>query len=130
MASTSRGSFCGKGGALANFFRNIIESNPPMNARQPSGNQAHLNGKPSGCRTGRMLKDKSTKCISHAHAQSGIMMGKVCFTSIRSSVRNGMKKWPKMMIMLMHHHEPCSRPTYQKVSSGMLAFQMMKYCAK
>ena len=40
-----------------------------------------------------------------------------------------MKKWPKMMIRPIHHHVPCSRMTYQKVSSGMLAFQMMKYCA-
>src|SRR6266487_3168170 len=127
MASTSRGSFCGKGGALANFFRNIIESNPPMNARQPSGNQAHLNGKPSGCRTGRMLNDKSTKCISQAQAQIGIMIGKVCFTSIRNSVRNGTKKWPKMMTNPIQNQvlcSPCalySRTTYQNVSSGMLA---------
>ena len=41
-----------------------------------------------------------------------------------------MKKWPKMMIMPTQNQVPFSRMTYQNVSSGMLAFQMMKYCEK
>ena len=77
-----------------------------------------------------MLNATSKKCISQPQAQSGIMMVNFSFQSMRSSIRNGRKKWKKMMIMLTSHHVPFSRSTYQKVSSGIFAFQMMKYWPK
>ena len=74
---------------------------------------------------------RSTKCISQAHAQIGSIAASFSFTSIRSSARNGTKKWPKiMMIAPVNHHVPFRASRYQKVSSGMFAFQMMKYCPK
>src|SRR5262245_58938666 len=96
----------------------------------PTYNQSHRRGKPSLCGTGRMLKDKSTKCMHQAQMQIGVMMLNTDFTSIRSNARNGTKKWPKMITIPTQNQVPRSRTTYQNVSSGMFAFQMMKYCAK
>ncbi len=101
-----------------------------MKAQHPRLIQIHCQGKPSGYKTGMMLKERSTQCISHVQAQRGSMYRKMLFTSIRSRARNGRKKWPKMMISPTYHQVPFSRTKYQKVSSGILPFQMMKYWAK
>ena len=76
-----------------------------------------------------MLKLKSSACISHASAQTGMTILKLLFAFTGSSRKNGTKKCPKIKIMLTHHHEPCSRMRYKKVSVGMFAFQTTKYCA-
>src|SRR5208282_758797 len=130
MASSRRGSCFGNGACALKSFRKTRPSNPPMNARQPNCSRIQCHGKPSGCATGRMLNDKSTKCISHAHKQTGSMILKLDLTRMGSRTKNGTRKWPKMMTMLTHHHEPRSRWMYQKVSSGRFPFQTTKYCAK
>src|SRR5215468_4314466 len=126
----SLGSFSGNGGCAAYSFKNRQLSTPAMKAPQPRCNQNHCQGKPSGCGTGMMLNERSTQCIAQAQTHSGTMKVKTFFTSILSNARNGMKKWPKMMTMPTQNQVPRSRTTYQKVSSGMLAFQIMKYWAK
>src|SRR5215467_14179206 len=127
MASISRGSLIGKGGWLAYSFKKRHASNPIMKAQQPTSNHSHCQGNPSGCKTGIMLKDRSTQCMSHAQPANATIYGNTLLTSMRSRARNGRKKWPKMMTMPTHHQVPFSRTTYQNVSSGMLPFQIMKY---
>src|SRR5258706_13699587 len=127
MASDRRGSLIGNGGCAAYLFRKILATKPAMNTQQPRSIQCKTN--PSLCSTGMMLKDISTQCMSQAQAQSGSIKENERFTSIRSKPRKGMKKWPKMITRPTYHQVPFSRTTYQKVSSGMLPFQMMKYCA-
>src|SRR5437763_13908840 len=125
MATLSRGSLIGNGGCAAYLYRKTVVSNPPINAQQPRSIQCKTN--PFGCRTGMILKDKSTQCMSQAQAHNASIYGKTLLTSIRSRARNGIKKWPKMITMPTDHQVPFSRTTYQKVSSGMLPFQMIKY---
>src|SRR6266516_7800607 len=128
--SARRGSFCGNAGWAFRSLTKTLVNTPPIKATQPKSNQSHGRLNPSGRPAGRILKDMSKQCINQAQAQSGTMTVNFSFQSMRSNIRNGRKKWQKIMIMLTSHHEPFSRKTYQKVSSGILAFQMMKYCEK
>ena len=76
-----------------------------------------------------MLKPKSSVVHQPRPDADGQHDFEIHFDLHRQQQKNGTKKWPKIKIMLTHHHEPCSRMRYQKVSSGMLAFQTTKYCA-
>ena len=60
--------------------------------------------------------------MSQAQMATGSMITSFSLKSMRSSVRNGTKKWPKMMTMPTHHQVPTSRNLNQKISSGRLAF--------
>src|SRR5581483_4015479 len=44
MASSTRGSRCGYGGWLKNFFRNTHAKNPPMSIMQPICTGSHFHG--------------------------------------------------------------------------------------
>ncbi len=78
---------------------------------------------------GQNVETQIHECITHAHAQTGSMTLKQVFAFTGSITKNGSMKWPKIKAILIHHHEPFSRMRYQKVSSGMFAFQTTKYCA-
>src|SRR5690348_7453275 len=130
MASTRRGSLRGKGGCAAYCLKKTMVKPPPRQAQQPKWSQIQARGKPSGCRTGMTLKERSNQCMSQAQAHKGIMKPKTFFTSMRSKARNGSRKCPKMIIIPTHHQVPFSRTTYQKVSSGIFPFQIMKYWPK
>src|ERR1044071_2058417 len=129
MDSAKRGSLCGNTGCARTDLQKSLVSRPAIKARdarvKARVNQCEIN--PSGCRTGMMLKDMSKKCISQAQTKRNTIMGTFSFQSMRKSNRKGTKKWPKMMTMPTYHQLPFSRRTYQKVSSGTFAFQIMKY---
>src|SRR5689334_2638281 len=120
----------GNAGYLEYSLRKSLPSNPAMNAQQPTCNHTQAKGNPFACGMGMMLNERSTQCINQAHTQRGSINEKMFFTSIRNNARNGTKKWPKMITSPTYHQVPCSRTTYQNVSSGIFPFQMMKYCAK
>ena len=101
-----------------------------MKAMQLTSSQTQRNGKPSGCATGLMLKARSTYCIKPIHKQSGIINRDTSLTSIRNKARNGTRKCPKTKTNPTPNHVPLSRTTYQKVSSGIFAFQITKYWLK
>src|SRR5438046_2221472 len=127
-----RGSFCGNGGWLLKYFSQTKASAPPITPMQPriAASVEGCSPKPFGNSGGMTMKQTSQKCINHAQTARGITTGNASLASMRSNERKGTKKCPKMISIPKSHHDPASRCTYQNVSSGMLAFQMMKYCEK
>ena len=118
-----------KGRRAGKFLQENHGQQSAHERHQPSGSQTHKTGKPSGTATGRMLNVMSTKCISHAQTAMRDHDGEIALHINPQQRQERQEEMAENDDHADQNHVPFSRTTYQKVSSGMLAFQMMKYCA-